>query len=396
MNEINKLIETSTGYILVENEINEKLKTKSSLTIKFGADPTAADIHLGHTIPINILKKLQDMGHQIVFIIGDFTALVGDPTGKNKTRPQLTKQQVNNYSLTYIDQIFKILDRDKTKVLYNSKWLEKLNAADMIRLASKQTVARMLEREDFKKRYKEQSPIAIHEFLYPLLQAYDSVEIDADIEIGGTDQTFNLLMGRELQKSNNKEPQVVITLPLLVGTDGVKKMSKSQNNYIGINESPTEMFGKIMSISDELMWDYYNLISFLKPEEIQQLKQEVSEGKNPRDVKIMLAKEIIARFHDSEAANKAEADFINKFQKGNIPEDIPELKVQITADTTLPQLLKMANMVKSTSEGIRMIKQGAVRIDNEKELNDKAKVETSDTSVYQVGKRKFMKITTYK
>lgn len=396
MNEINKLIETATGYILVENEINEKLKTKSSLTIKFGADPTAADIHLGHTIPINILKKLQDMGHQIVFIIGDFTALVGDPTGKNKTRPQLTKQQVDNYSLTYINQIFKILDKEKTKILYNSEWLDKLNATDMIKLASKQTVARMLEREDFKKRYKEQSPIAIHEFLYPLLQAYDSVEINADIEIGGTDQTFNLLMGRELQKSNDQEPQVVITLPLLVGTDGVKKMSKSQNNYIGINESPTEMFGKIMSISDELMWDYYNLISFLKPEEVKQLKQEVSEGKNPRDVKIMLAKEIIARFHDIEAANKAEADFINKFQKGNIPDEIPEIKVQISPDTTLPQLLKMANMVKSTSEGIRMIKQGAVKIDNEKQLDDKAKVETGDTSVYQVGKRKFMKITTYK
>lgn len=386
-------IRRGTDEILVEEELLEKLREDRPLVIKFGADPTAPDIHLGHTVILNKLRQFQQLGHHIVFLIGDFTAMVGDPSGKNTTRPPLTREQVLDNAKTYTDQVFKILDPEKTEVKFNASWLEKLGASGMIRLAAQQTVARMLERDDFKKRYSGGTAIAIHEFIYPLLQGYDSVALKADIELGGTDQKFNLLMGRELQKAEQQKPQVVITLPLLVGLDGVKKMSKSQNNYISVKDSPDEMFGKVMSVSDELMWSYYDLLSFRPLQEIDDFKTAVAAGKNPRDIKILLAKELIERFHDAHAAEQAEQSFIARFQKGALPEDMPEFSFKHTDIIGLPHLLKEVGLVSSTSEAMRMIKQGAVKINGDKIGHPQQELMPNEAVVYQVGKRKFAKVT---
>lgn len=376
--------------IYSEADLIEKLKENRPLRVKLGADPTAPDIHLGHTVVLNKLRQFQNFGHEVIFLIGDFTATVGDPSGKNATRPPLSREDVLRNAETYKEQIFKILDPQKTRIVFNSEWLGELGTVGMIRLASNYTVARMLERDDFKKRFANQQSIAIHEFIYPLLQGHDSVALEADVELGGTDQTFNLLIGRELQKSAGQKPQVAMTLPLLVGLDGEKKMSKSLGNYIGVTEAPSEMFGKIMSISDELMWDWYNLLSFRPLTEIAQLKAEVEAGKNPRDVKILLAKEIIARFHNEDAANAAEQEFINRFQKGAMPDEMPEFTFE--GEIGLANLLKDAGLVASTSEANRMVQQGGVKIDGEK-VEDAKLVISASTAVYQVGKRKFAKVT---
>lgn len=373
-----------------EADLIEKLKENRPLRIKLGADPTAPDIHLGHTVVLNKLRQFQQLGHEVIFLIGDFTGMVGDPSGKNSTRPPLTREDVLRNAETYKQQIFKILDPQKTRIVFNSEWLSQLGTEGMIRLASNYTVARMLERDDFKKRFANNQPIAIHEFIYPLLQGQDSVALEADVELGGTDQTFNLLIGRELQKSAGQKPQVAMTLPLLVGLDGEKKMSKSLGNYIGVTEAPSEMFGKVMSISDELMWDWYNLLSFRPLEDIAQLKTDVENGKNPRDVKILLAKEIIARFHSDDAANAAEQEFINRFQKGAIPDEMPEFTFE--SGIGLANLLKEAGLVSSTSEAIRSVNQGGVKIDGEKVSDPKLVIQVG-TAVYQVGKRKFARIT---
>ena len=373
-----------------EADLVEKLKENRPLRIKLGADPTAPDIHLGHTVVLNKLRQFQNFGHEVIFLIGDFTATVGDPSGKNATRPPLSREDVLRNAETYKEQIFKILDPQKTKIVFNSDWLGELGTVGMIRLASNYTVARMLERDDFKKRFSNQQPIAIHEFIYPLLQGHDSVHLKADVELGGTDQTFNLLIGRELQKADGQKPQVAMTLPLLVGLDGEKKMSKSLGNYIGVTEAPSEMFGKIMSISDELMWDWYNLLSFRPLTEIAQLNSDVANGKHPRDVKILLAKEIIARFHDEASADAAEQEFINRFQKGAIPDEMPEFTFE--GEMGLASLLKEAGLVPSTSEAIRAAQQGGVKIDGEK-VEDVKQTAQKGTFVYQVGKRKFARIT---
>lgn len=376
--------------IYSEADLIEKLKENRPLRVKLGADPTAPDIHLGHTMVLNKLRQFQNFGHEVIFLIGDFTATVGDPSGKNATRPPLSREDVLRNAETYKEQIFKILDPKKTRIVFNSEWLGELGTVGMIRLASNYTVARMLERDDFKKRFANQQSIAIHEFIYPLLQGHDSVALEADVELGGTDQTFNLLIGRELQKSAGQKPQVAMTLPLLVGLDGEKKMSKSLGNYIGVTEAPSEMFGKIMSISDELMWDWYNLLSFRPLVEIAQLKAEVEAGKNPRDVKILLAKEIIARFHNEDAANAAEQEFINRFQKGAMPDEMPEFTFE--GEIGLATLLKEAGLVPSTSEAIRSAQQGGVKIDGEK-VDDVRQNAQKGTFVYQVGKRKFARVT---
>ena len=376
--------------IYSEADLIEKLKENRPLRVKLGADPTAPDIHLGHTVVLNKLRQFQNFGHEVIFLIGDFTATVGDPSGKNTTRPPLSREDVLRNAETYKEQIFKILDPQKTRIVFNSEWLGELGTVGMIRLASNYTVARMLERDDFKKRFANQQSIAIHEFIYPLLQGHDSVALEADVELGGTDQTFNLLIGRELQKSAGQKPQVAMTLPLLVGLDGEKKMSKSLGNYIGVTEAPSEMFGKIMSISDELMWDWYNLLSFRPLVEIAQLKAGVEAGKNPRDVKILLAKEIIARFHNEDAANAAEQEFINRFQKGAMPDEMPEFTFE--GEIGLATLLKEAGLVPSTSEAIRSAQQGGVKIDGEK-VDDVRQNAQKGTFVYQVGKRKFARVT---
>ncbi|ELE5892932.1 tyrosine--tRNA ligase [Vibrio fluvialis] len=383
-------IKRGVEELIPEEELIAKMKEGRPLRIKLGADPTAPDIHLGHTVILNKLRTFQDLGHDVTFLIGDFTGMVGDPTGKNTTRPPLTREDVLRNAETYKQQVFKILDPAKTKIQFNSEWLSELGAEGMIRLAANQTVARMLERDDFKKRYANGQPIAIHEFMYPLLQGYDSVAMETDVELGGTDQKFNLLMGRELQKSNGQKPQVVLMMPLLVGLDGEKKMSKSANNYIGVSEAPSEMFGKIMSISDDLMWSYYELLSFRPLEELQQFKADVANGKNPRDIKILLAKEIIARFHSEADADAAEQEFINRFQKGAMPDEMPEFEFE--AGIAIANLLKDAGLVGSTSDALRMIKQGAVKQDGEK-LDDAKRVPEVGTSVYQVGKRKFARVT---
>lgn len=376
--------------VLSEADLIEKLKENRPLRVKLGADPTAPDIHLGHTVVLNKLRQFQQFGHEVIFLIGDFTGMVGDPSGKNATRPPLSREDVLRNAETYKQQIYKILDPQKTRIEFNSSWLGKLGTEGMIRLTSNYTVARMLERDDFKKRFSNNQPIAIHEFIYPLLQGYDSVALEADVELGGTDQKFNLLVGRELQKSAGQKPQVAITLPLLVGLDGEKKMSKSLGNYIGVTEAPSEMFGKVMSISDDLMWDWYNLLSFRPLTEIQQFKQEVENGRNPRDIKILLAKEIIARFHSEADANAAEQEFINRFQKGAIPDEMPEFTFE--GEMGLANLLKEAGLVASTSEANRMVQQGGVKIDGEK-VEDAKLVVSSGTAVYQVGKRKFARVT---
>ena len=383
-------IKRGVEELIPEEELIEKLKEGRPLRIKLGADPTAPDIHLGHTVIFNKLRQFQDLGHEVTFLIGDFTAMVGDPTGKNSTRPPLTREDVLRNAETYKEQVFKILDPTKTTIQFNSEWLSELGAEGMIRLAANQTVARMLERDDFKKRYNNGQPIAIHEFMYPLLQGFDSVAMKTDVELGGTDQKFNLLMGRELQKANGQKPQAVLMMPLLVGLDGEKKMSKSANNYIGISEAPSEMFGKIMSISDDLMWNYYELLSFRPLGEINQFKADVEAGKNPRDIKILLAKEIIARFHSEADADAAEQEFINRFQKGAIPDVMPEFEFQ--AGIAIGNLLKDAGLVNSTSDAMRMIRQGAAKIDGAK-VEDTKLVPESGTAVYQVGKRKFARVT---
>lgn len=383
-------LKRGTDEILSEADLIEKLKEKRPLKVKLGADPTAPDIHLGHTVVLNKLRQFQNFGHEVIFLIGDFTGMVGDPSGKNSTRPPLTREDVLRNAETYKQQIFKILDPQKTRIVFNSEWLGQLGTEGMIRLASNYTVARMLERDDFKKRFTGNQPIAIHEFIYPLLQGHDSVALEADVELGGTDQKFNLLVGRELQKSAGQKPQVAITLPLLVGLDGEKKMSKSLGNYIGVAEAPNEMFGKVMSISDELMWDWYNLLSFRPLAEIAQLKQEVAGGRNPRDVKILLAKEIIARFHSEADADAAEQEFINRFQKGAMPEEMPEFTFE--GEIGLANLLKEAGLVESTSEAIRSAQQGGVKINGEK-VDDVRCNAAKGTHVYQVGKRKFARVT---
>lgn len=393
MTDINTVLaelKRGTDEILSEADLIEKLKENRPLKVKLGADPTAPDIHLGHTVVLNKLRQFQQLGHEVYFLIGDFTGMVGDPSGKNATRPPLSREDVLRNAETYKEQIYKILDPQKTKIVFNSEWLSKLGTEGMIRLASNYTVARMLERDDFKKRFGNNQPIAIHEFIYPLLQGYDSVALDADVELGGTDQKFNLLVGRELQKSAGKKTQVAITLPLLVGLDGEKKMSKSLGNYIGVTEAPSDMFGKVMSISDELMWDWYNLLSFRPLSEIAQLKSEVENGKNPRDVKVLLAKELIARFHNEEAANAAEQEFINRFQKGAMPDEMP--KFTFSGKMGLATLLKEAGLVPSTSEAIRSAQQGGVKINGEKVDNVKDNA-PKGTNVYQVGKRKFARVT---
>ena len=388
------LIKRGIDELLNEAELISKLKTKKQLIVKAGFDPTAPDLHLGHTVLINKLRHFQQLGHKVIFLIGDFTAMIGDPTGKNKTRPPLDAADIAKNSKTYTKQVFKILDPQLTEVRFNSEWCKKLGAEGIIKLASQYNLARMLERDDFSKRYKSNQSIAIHEFLYPLIQAYDSIALEADIELGGTDQKFNLLVGRELQRTYNQEPQVVITVPILEGLDGTNKMSKSLGNYVGIDEAPEEMFGKIMSISDELMWRWFDLLSFKSSEDIQLLKAQQADGMNPRDIKIALAKELIARFHDGQAAEEAEQNFINQFQKKNIPDDIEELVLSWPEDSIpLPNLLKDAGMTESTSEAMRMIKQGGVRINEEKITDPKHSVPKNSSAIYQVGKRKFKKIT---
>ncbi|QQX81407.1 tyrosine--tRNA ligase [Shewanella sp. KX20019] len=386
-------IKRGTDEILLEADLLEKLKEGRPLKIKLGADPTAPDIHLGHTVILNKMRTFQELGHEVIFLIGDFTGMVGDPSGKNSTRPPLTREQVLANAETYKQQVYKILDPAKTRIEFNSTWLEPLGAAGMIRLASQQTVARMMERDDFKKRYGSGQSIAIHEFMYPLLQGYDSVALEADVELGGTDQKFNLLMGRELQKSSGQKPQTVIMMPLLEGLDGVKKMSKSAHNYIGVSEPAGEMFGKIMSISDELMWRYFELLSFRPLTELEQFKADVAAGANPRDIKIALAKEIIARFHDEASADAAHQEFINRFQKGAIPEDIEELEIAAGEGIAIANLLKEAGLVNSTSDAMRMIKQGAAKIDGDKIEDTRMQLTAGTTGVFQVGKRKFAKIT---
>ncbi|MBE0439949.1 MAG: tyrosine--tRNA ligase [Gammaproteobacteria bacterium] len=389
------IIQRGAQEILVESELIEKLETGRPLRIKAGFDPTAPDLHLGHTVLLNKLKQFQDLGHEILFLIGDFTGMIGDPTGKNVTRKPLTPEQVKENAKSYQEQVFKILDPAKTTVVFNSEWMNKLSSADMIRLASNHTVARMLERDDFDKRYKSGQSIAIHEFLYPLIQGYDSVELNADVELGGTDQKFNLLMGRELQKAYGKPQQSILTMPILEGLDGVQKMSKSLGNYIGINDSPKDIFGKLMSISDDLMWRYIELLSFRTLDEIKQWRTEVEQGRNPVEIKKMFAEEIVSRFHGQQAGPEARQGFENQFKKREIPEDIADLNITVGDDgMPIANLLKEANLTVSTSEALRMIKQGGVKIDGTK-VDDKAMIITKDiTAVYQVGKRKFARITT--
>ena len=393
MKEDLNLIKRGIDELISEDELLAKLKSKKQLVVKAGFDPTAPDLHLGHTVLINKLRHFQQLGHQIIFLIGDFTGMIGDPSGKNKTRPALDEAEIKENAKSYEKQVFKILDPKLTHVRFNSEWSNKLGAEGIIKLASQYNLARMLERDDFNKRYKSNQTIALHEFLYPLIQANDSIALEADIELGGTDQKFNLLVGRELQRSFGQEPQVVITVPILEGLDGKNKMSKSLDNYVGIDEAPNEMFGKIMSISDELMWRWFDLLSFKSTDEINVLKADQTNGKNPRDIKIELAKELISRFHDEESADLAQANFINQFQKKNIPDDIEEVSLVLSEGSIpLANLLKDCEMTSSASEAIRMIKQGAVRIDEKKITDTKHIISSGTSAVYQVGKRKFKKI----
>jgi tyrosyl-tRNA synthetase len=388
-----ELIQRGADEILVEKELVAKLKKGKPLKIKAGFDPTAPDLHLGHTVLINKLRQFQDLGHEVLFLIGDFTGLIGDPTGKSATRPPLSPEDVKRNSETYQQQVFKILDKDKTTIMFNSSWMNQMNSVDMIRLAASSTVARMLERDDFSKRYKGGQAIAIHEFLYPLIQGYDSVEMQADVELGGTDQKFNLLMGRQLQEQHGQEPQCVLTMPILEGLDGVQKMSKSLNNYIGIEDEPKDMFGKIMSISDDLMWRYFELLSFRPMSEIEGFRQEMEEGKNPRDIKFLLAEEIIARFHSEAEATAAREGFIAQFARNRIPDDIPELSFEAPEDGyPIANLLKDAGLCGSTSDAMRMIQQGAAKIDGEKIADKSVRVQPGTEAVFQVGKRKFARL----
>jgi len=376
--------------LLVESELVEKLKRGAPLRIKAGFDPTAPDLHLGHTVLINKLRHFQELGHHVLFLIGDFTGMIGDPTGKNTTRPPLSREQVIENAQSYREQVFKILDPDKTEICFNSTWFDSMGAAGMIRLAAHSTVARMLERDDFSKRYAGGQPIAIHEFLYPLCQGYDSVALRSDVELGGTDQKFNLLMGRELQKHYGQMPQCVLMMPLLEGLDGINKMSKSLGNYVGIAEPPQEIFGKLMSVSDALMWRYFDLLSFRSSEEIIRFRQEVSEGRNPRDVKVLLAQEIVERFHSRQAAEAALTDFEARFQRGAMPEEMPQLSIPSGG---IAQILKQAGLAPSTSEALRLIEGGGVRLNGEKVSNKALVLSSGETVVLQVGKRKFARIS---
>jgi len=396
-----RVIKRGCDELIVEAELREKLKSGRPLRVKLGLDPTAPDLHLGHTVVINKLRQFQDLGHHVQFLIGDFTGMIGDPSGKNATRPPLSREQILRNAKTYQDQVFKILDADKTEVLFNSRWSDELGAAGLIGLAGKWTVARMLERDDFGKRYATRQPIAIHEFLYPLMQGYDSVAMKSDVELGGTDQKFNLLVGRELQRHYGQQQQCILTMPLLEGIRGVDKMSKSLDNYVGISESPEAIFGKLMSVSDELMWRYLELLSFESLETLAKWKKEVSGGRNPRDIKVLLAREIVTRFHGAAAAERAQADFEARFKHGAMPEGIPEITIKVHGKSTpgkvpemaITKVLKESRLVSSASEALRMIEQGGVRIDGEKVTDKALSVKQGDTVVLQVGKRKFARVT---
>ena len=393
MNDALRLIKRGSDEILTESDLKKKLDSGKKLIVKAGFDPTAPDLHLGHTVLLNKLRHFQDLGHKVVFLIGDFTGRIGDPSGINKTRPILDSKNLIENAKTYEKQVFKILKKELTEVRFNSEWCDNLGADGLIKLASKYNVARMLERDDFNKRFSSNKTIAIHEFLYPLVQGYDSVALKADIECGGTDQKFNLLVGRELQRDYDQEPQVVITVPILEGLDGTKKMSKSLDNYVAIDEEPNEMFGKIMSISDELMWRWFELLSFIPEENISELKNEMEGGKNPRDIKFILAEELVDRFHQKGDGAKCKEVFLSRFQKGNIPDEIDSIKINLNEDKILlVNLLKDANMISSISEGNRLINQGGIKIDSKKIENPKFEVFRGSESIYQVGKRKFLKI----
>lgn len=378
--------------IIPQAELETKLATGKPLEIKAGFDPTAPDLHLGHTVLINKLRQFQQLGHNVTFLIGDFTGLIGDPTGKSATRPPLTEAEIKQNAETYQEQVFKILDPAITKVRFNSEWMSKMSSADMIRLAAQYTVARMLERDDFSKRYNAQQPIAIHEFLYPLVQGYDSVALESDVELGGTDQKFNLLVGREMQKAYGKTQQAILTVPILEGLDGEKKMSKSLDNYIGITDVPNEMFGKLMSVSDQLMWRYFELLSFRPMDEIEGFQAQIDEGANPRDIKFLLCEEIITRFHEATAAESAKQDFIQRFQKNAIPDEMPEVNIALGEGMPIGALLKEAQLCPSTSDAMRMVKQGAVKINGEKITDPKQIIAEVEPFVLQVGKRKFARI----
>jgi tyrosyl-tRNA synthetase len=389
-----ELIRRGADEILLESELAERLASGRRMRIKAGFDPTAPDLHIGHTVLINKMRQFQDLGHEVVFLIGDFTGMIGDPTGKNATRPPLSRDEVIENARTYEQQIYKILDPEKTLVMFNSSWMGAMSAADMVHLASRHTVARMLERDDFHKRYAGGQPIAIHEFLYPLVQGYDSVAMKADVELGGTDQKFNLLVGRELQKQYGQPPQVVLTMPLLEGLDGTQKMSKSLGNYVGITEDPREMFGKLMSISDELMWRYFELLSFRPASEIDGFRRQTAQGANPRDAKFLLAGEIVTRFHGQAAGKLAHEAFVAQFQRGGLPDDIPEVQVS-APDAAMPlrNVIKEAGLTKSTSEASRMLAQGAVRVDGERLTDLDRVLSVGDTLLLQVGKRRFARVT---
>ena len=379
--------------IIPKKEFHKKLNKNRPLRIKLGFDPTAPDLHLGHTVILNKLKLFQDLGHEVIFLIGDFTGMVGDPSGVDETRPVLSEEEIKKNAKTYERQVFKILDKKKTEIRFNSEWMDNFSPKEFIRLSSAQTVARMLERDDFHKRYSSQKPISIHEFLYPLLQGYDSVALNADVELGGTDQKFNLLLGREVQKFYGMEPQIAFTLPLLEGLDGIKKMSKSLENYIAIEDEENDMFGKVMSVSDELMWRYFELLSFKSDKEINKLKRAQTNGENPRDIKFMLAEEIVDRFHGEGSGRKAREEFKSIFQRGKNPSNVVEIEIQLKEqDITLPRVLKEAGLVASTSEALRLIKQGAVKVEGEKIINSKHKISPNSSLLYQIGKRKFSKI----
>lgn len=387
-----EIIKRGSHELLVETELESKLISGNPLRVKAGFDPTAPDLHLGHTVLLNKLRQLQEMGHHILFLIGDFTGMIGDPSGKNSTRPPLTREQVAENAKSYTTQVFKILKPEQTEVVFNSTWMDKLNAAGLIKLAATHTVARMLERDDFDKRYRNNQAIAIHEFLYPLIQGYDSVALKADLELGGTDQKFNLLMGRELQKHFGQSQQCILTMPLLEGLDGINKMSKSLNNYVGITESPNEIFGKLMSVSDQLMWRYLELLSFESLQTIRTWREEIEAGRNPRDIKVKLAQEIVARFHSQKDAEAALADFEARFRHGALPDEIPEKIIQTPdSEIALVQLLKQTGLTASTSEALRMIEQGAVKLDGEKVEDKSTKIKQGASVVIQVGKRKFAK-----
>ena len=378
--------------IIPEESFLEQIKSKKKLRVKAGFDPTSPDLHLGHTVLLNKMKIFQDLGHQVIFLIGDFTGLVGDPSGVNETRPVLTEEQLAKNAETYKEQVFKILDPDKTEIRFNSEWMQEVHPSEFIKMLSSYTVARMLERDDFSKRYKSQQPISIHEFLYPILQGFDSVKLEADVELGGTDQKFNLLLGREVQKHYGQKQQSILTVPLLEGLDGVKKMSKSLGNYIALEDNPDDMFGKIMSISDELMWRYFSLLSFKTSDEIDEFKKEIKQGSNPRDIKFLLAEEIVERFHEG-SGFKSKENFVNRFQKGNISQKLEEITLEIDAeDELITRVLKDSRLLSSTSEAMRMIKQGAVKVNEEKVLDNKFKIKRGTSNLVQVGKKKAAKI----